>query len=83
MTLPFNFFQHQKHFVLGVSQLSLEVKNLPANAGDLRDVGLITRSGRSPGGGHDNPLSGQSHGQRRLVGYSPQSHKESDMTEAT
>ena len=61
----------------------LLVKNLPANAGDLRDVGLITRSGRSPGGGHDNPLSGQSHGQRRLVGYSPQSHKESDMTEAT
>ena len=31
-------------------------KNLPANAGDLRDVGLIPGSGRSPGGGHDNPL---------------------------
>ena len=32
------------------------VKNLPANAGDLRDTGLITGSGRSPGGGHGNPL---------------------------
>ena len=32
------------------------VKNLPANAGDERDVGLIPGSGRSPGGGHSNPL---------------------------
>ena len=32
------------------------VKNLPANAGDIRDAGLITGSGRSPGGGHGNPL---------------------------
>ena len=32
------------------------VKNLPANVGDVRDVGLIPGSGRSPGGGHSNPL---------------------------
>ena len=32
------------------------VKNPPANAGDIRDVGLIPRSGRFPGGGHGNPL---------------------------
>ena len=32
------------------------VKNLPANAGDMRDAGLIPGSGRSPGGGHGNPL---------------------------
>ena len=32
------------------------VKNLPANAGDIRDVGLIPGSGRSPGGGNSNPL---------------------------
>ena len=32
------------------------VKNLPANPGDIRDVGLIPESGRSPGGGHGNPL---------------------------
>ena len=32
------------------------VKNPPANAGDIRDAGLIPGSGRSPGGGHGNPL---------------------------
>ena len=34
----------------------LVVKNLPANAGDIRDMGSIPGSGRSPGGGHGNPL---------------------------
>ena len=38
------------------SQVVLVVKNLPASAGDIRDTGLIPVSGRSPGGGHDNPL---------------------------
>ena len=38
------------------SQVALVVKNLPANAGDVRDAGSIPRSGRSPGGGHGNPL---------------------------
>ena len=32
------------------------VKNPPANAGDIRDMGLIPGLGRSPGGGHGNPL---------------------------
>ena len=32
------------------------VKNPPANAGDIRDTGLIPGLGRSPGGGHGNPL---------------------------
>ena len=32
------------------------VKNLPANRGDIRDVGSVPGSGRSPGGGHGNPL---------------------------
>ena len=32
------------------------VKNLPANTGDIRDAGLISESGRSPGGGYGNPL---------------------------
>ena len=32
------------------------VKIPPANAGDIRDVGWIPGSGRSPGGGHGNPL---------------------------
>ena len=34
----------------------LVVKNLPANARDIRDVGLTPGSGRSPGGSHGSPL---------------------------
>ena len=37
------------------SQVALVVKNLPANAGDVRDVGSIPGLGRFPGGGHGNP----------------------------
>ena len=37
-------------------QVALVVKSLPANAGDIRDMGSIPGSGRSPGGGHGNPL---------------------------
>ena len=40
----------------GASQMTLVVKNLPANAGDIRDAGSIPGSGRSPGGGLDNSL---------------------------
>ena len=51
------------------------VKNLPASAGDIRDVGSILGSGRCPGEGNGNPLQysclENPHGQRRLVGYSP------------
>ena len=50
------------------------VKNLSASAGDLRDGGLIPGSGRSPGGGMATPpvfWPGESHGQRRLLGYGP------------
>ena len=63
------------------------VKNLPANAGDPRDLDSIPGSGRSPGGGNGNPfqyfLPGQSHGQASLVGYSPCGCKESDTPEHT
>ena len=38
------------------SQVVLVVKNPPANAGDVRDVGSIPGWGRSPGEGHGNPL---------------------------
>ena len=40
----------------GASQVALVVKNLPANAGDIRNKGSIPGLGRSPGGGHGNPL---------------------------
>ena len=38
------------------SQVALVVKNLPPNAGEERDLGLIPGSGRSSGGGHGNLL---------------------------
>ena len=61
----------------------LVVKNLPANAADIRDkfnpwVGKIRwRRKWQP-----TPvfLPGKSHGQRHLAGYSPRNHKESDTT---
>jgi len=34
----------------------LVAKNQPANAGDIRDLGPVPGSGRSPGGGYGNPL---------------------------
>ena len=36
--------------------VALVVKNLPANAGGIRNVGSVSRSKRSPGGGHGKPL---------------------------
>ena len=62
----------------------LGVKNPPANAGDVRNVGSIPGLGRSPGEGHSNPLQysclENPHGQRILAGYSPWGRKELDMT---
>ena len=55
---------------------------------ETKDTGLNPESGRSPGGGHANLptpvfLPGESHGQRSLVGYSPQGRVEWDTTEVT
>ena len=43
--------------------------------------GSVLGSGRSPGGGHGNPLQYPCHGQRSLAGYSPWGFKELDRTE--
>ena len=55
------------------------------SAGATGDMGSIPGSGRSPGGGHSNPLQysclKNPHRQRSLVGYSPWGHKELDLTE--
>ena len=40
---------------MGTHSVALVVKNPPANAGDIGDVGSVPRSGRPPGGGNDNP----------------------------
>ena len=68
-------FIHREPF-LGASQVAKKpvVKKPTASAGNIRDMGLIPGSGRSPGEGHGNPfhfLPGESHGWRSLVGYSP------------
>ena len=47
----------ETHWVTRVaSQVALVVKNQPANAGDVRDVGSVPGSGRFPGGGQGSPL---------------------------
>ena len=55
------------------------------SAGDLRDIGSIPGSGRSPEGGHGNPFQysclENPHRQRNLAGYSPWDHKELDTNE--
>ena len=60
------------------------VKNMPANAGDIRDTGLIPGSGRSPGQGNGNPLqyscleNSKDRGTWRAIAHGV---TESDMTE--
>ena len=77
------------------SQVVLVIKNLPANAGDTRDMGSISELGKFSGEGSGQPgkilwrrkwpvtpvfLLGKSHGQRNLVCYSPWSRKDLDTT---
>ena len=61
LTIPFHSLLI---LYLMASQVALVVKNPPANAGDIRDMGSIPGSGRSPGerSGIPVPLPGQSHG---------------------
>ena len=62
-------------FAYWASQVALVVKNLPANAGNLRDLSLIPGSGRFPWKRKWQPtpvfLPGESHGLRSLVDYNP------------
>ena len=69
------------------SQVTLMIKNPPANAGHVRDTGSIPGLERCPGEGNDKPLQysclENTMDQRSLAGYSPWNCKELDMTEAT
>ena len=70
--------------------MALVVKNMSANAGDVRGVGLIPGSGRSPGRGHDNPLQYaclENPMDRSPAGYTPKGrktvkHDYGDLTQA-
>ena len=53
MELLSNYSKYSQYWA---SQVVLVVKNPPAKVGDIRDTGSIPGSGRSPGGGHGNPL---------------------------
>ena len=61
------------------------VKNLPANAGNIRDVGSTDCVGKIPWGRKQQAtpvfLPGKFHGQRSLAGYSPRGCEEAEMTE--
>ena len=62
------------------------VKNPPANAGDVRDVGSVPGSERSPGGGHGKPLQCsclQNPMERGAWGAAVHKVAESDTTEVT
>ena len=65
--------------------ISPQIKNLPANAGDTRDTGSISVSGRSPGEGNSNPLQDSClenpMDKRSLVGYSPRGRRDLDTAE--
>ena len=61
------------------SQVALVVKNLPTNAGDIRDTGSIPESGRSPGRGEAN----HSRILPWRIPWTPLGCKELDMTEMT
>ena len=63
-------------------------KEFACQAGDAREVSLISGLGRSPGVGNGNALSptpvflpGKFHGQRSITGYSPWGHKDLDTAE--
>ena len=51
-----NYLFRSAHFLIGASKVALVVKNPPANAWGVSDVGSIPGLGRFPGGGNGNPL---------------------------
>ena len=76
-----SWFKHKSYWV---SQEVQEVKNLPANAGDVGDLDSIPGLGRFPGEGNGSPLQYSCLGNRMDRGTWQATvqggHKESDMT---
>ena len=48
--------EFEKEYIERASQVTLVIKNPPASAGDIRDLGSVPGSGRCPWGEHGNPL---------------------------
>ena len=77
---------HPDKFIVGASQVVLAVKNLPDNAGDTREVGLIPDAGRPPGVGngaalqYSCPENSEDRGDQQATVYGA---TESDSTEHT
>ena len=77
-----------RNFGLDEAQAGIKIggSDGKASAHNVGDLASIPELGRSPGAGHGNPLQDSclenTHGQRSLVGYSPQGHKELDRTKA-
>ena len=73
-------------YKMGAFQVVLVVKNPPANAGDT-ERWVRSQGQEEPWRRAWQPtpvfLPGESHGRRGLVGYGPQDHRESGMTEVT
>ena len=66
--------------------MAQQIKDLPANAGDMRDAGSIPGSDRSPAGSHGNPLQYsclENPEDRGAWGATVHGAAESDTTEAT
>ena len=89
--VKFQKSKQKKTFLILIKTIGYIHMGFPSGSDDkesaysVGDLGLIPELGRSPGGGHGNPLQysclENPHGQRSLVGYSPWGHKESDTTE--
>ena len=60
LVVAFNSFSFKvitnTYALIGASQVAMVVRNLSANAGDVRDTGSVSGLGRSPGGQHGNPF---------------------------
>ena len=83
---PSLVYIHTYLYIYMASQVVLVVKNLPANAGDIRDAGLIPGLERSPGGRNGNPFQYSSPGnpmdrRGRWATVHGAGHQESDSTE--
>ena len=78
------FIAHIYTHICGLPQVTLVVKNLPANTGDIKDAGSTPGLERSPGEGHGNPLQYSCLENFMDRGaWQPWSCKAFDMTEVT